>query len=215
MQRSRRPGRRRSPIGSPLGRRGRGRWDPFRIAATALAILIACSLIGAGVGTVIFDFNDRSPEPISESVDDGDGEFERELREALRDNPNDLAALVGLANLRAQLGNLGEAIDLYERALDTAPDDAGIRLDFGRTLADGGRFADAEVQYQKLLEMEPDSIEGRFYLAELYRGWQPSRQEEARRLYEAVVELAPDSFLADQSRDELDRLGDVSATPSM
>lgn len=214
MQRSRRSGRRRTPLRSPLDGRRRGRWDPFRIAATVLAVLIVCSLIATGVGTFVFDFNDRPPRDVQQGVDEGEGEFERELRDTLRDDPDDVAALVGLANLRAQLGDLGEAIDLYERALAIAPGDGRIRLDFGRSLADGGRLADAEVQYQTLLELDSESIEGHFYLAELYRMWQPPRHHDARMHYEAVIALAPDSFLGEQARNEIDRLGDSRATPT-
>lgn len=214
VQQSRQPRQRRTPVRSPVRGRKRGRWDPFRVAATALAVLIACSLIATGVGTLVFDLRDPRPDEVQEASDAREGEFERTLRDTLQENPDDSAALVGLANFRAQLGDLGEAIDLYEQALEAAPNDASIRLDFGRTLADGGRSDDAEVQYQKMLAAEPESIDGHFYLAELYRVWQPPRREDARRHYAAVIEFAPDSFLAEQARNELNRLGGLAATPT-
>lgn len=175
--------------------------------------LIVCSLVGGGVATILLDRSsgdDRAESLPEQSV----GEFEQSLRDAIAADPTDVAPVASLANVLADAGELPEAIDRYEDALALDPGNAAIRFDFATTLAETERRPDAELQFRRVIEADPGSVEAHFYLAELYRGWQPPRTQEAIALYRRVVEVAPDAYLSDRAEEELGQLGALAGTPA-
>ncbi len=211
-----RPPRRTNPFPAPRPSPGRvsqpslRRIGTARLLAAIFALLVVCSLLASGVGTAILDGGFGADEPVEEQGGDVDDEFERSLRERISDDPGDVEAIVSLANLLATTGEVAEAVDWYERALEIEPNNVRTRLDFAASLAAAGRRADAEVQYRTVLTMDGNNIDAHFYLGELYRNWQPPRLAEAIAAYQQVVELAPDAYLAERAEEELARLG---ATP--
>ena len=191
----------------------RRRLDRPQLVFAALGTLAVCSLLTAAIGTVIVDAisqsDDEEPLVVDESADD----LLASLRATAEANPTDPKALVALANYLANTGELDEAIDRYEQALAIDPADWRTRLNFARDLADGGKRPDAEVQFRRVLEAQRDDAEAHFYLAELYRAWQPARPAEAMAEYRRVVQLQPDSFYAQQAAEALAALGQPVATP--
>lgn len=177
-------------------------------------MLIVCSIIGAGVASVWQGRSLRENEENGGVVarDEAAGGFEQSLRDAVAADPGDVTALASLANLLANDGRMAEAIDRYEEAIDLDPRNASIRYDFATSLAQAGRRPDAELQFRRVIEADPANVEAHFYLAELYRTWQPPRTDEAAALYRRVVELTPDAYLADRAEDELRRSG-AAPTP--
>lgn len=129
-------------------------------------------------------------------------------------NPDDVDGLLLLANLLGNSDRLTEAIPLYEQATKMRPDDASIRLDFARALADGSKPADAEVQFLKALAIEPESQAANYYLAELYRMWTPTRSAEAIPLYQRAVQVDSGTFIAELAQDQLEALGAASPAAS-
>jgi tetratricopeptide (TPR) repeat protein len=121
--------------------------------------------------------------------------------------------LLLLANLLGNSNRLDEAIPLYEKATQMRPQDASVRLDFARALADGGKTADAEVQFLKALALEPENQAANYYLAELYRSWTPSRATEAIPLYQRAVQIDGGTFIAQQAMNQLTALG-VASPPA-
>lgn len=184
-----------------------------RFLAVGFVTLIVCSLLGGALGTAFFDsLGDDGGSELD--LQSGNGEFERQLRDRLEANPNDIGAMAALADLLAGTSRLTEAIPWYERALGAAPNDAAVRLDFAEALAKGEKPLDAEVQYKRVLELEPASPGAHFGIAVLYRDWTPPRSAEANAHFQDVIAIAPDSFFAERARDELGRGGTpVSATP--
>lgn len=195
------------------------RWDTGRVVGALFASLIVCSLIAGGLGAIVFDRGPSGSEDgsVGENERPTDTDFERSLRNRIAAAPEDAEAMASLANLLATVGERDEAIDWYGRSLSVRPEDEATRLNFGTTLVEAGLPADAEVQFRRLLEQDDGSPEAAFYLAEVYRSWTPPRTEEAVDLYRLVIELAPDAYLADQARVELDRIdreaGAMGATP--
>jgi cytochrome c-type biogenesis protein CcmH/NrfG len=178
----------------------------MKIGFIAFAMLIVCSLIGSALIYVpfdeLFDFGDGGDD-LSENIPDPNEDVIAEIRQTAEANPDDVNAVLLLADVLGNTGKLDEAIPQYEKAIELAPDDASVRYAFARALADGDRRADAELQFQKVLEMEPDHQAALYYLAELYMEWEPRRQEEAEALYQRAIEADPDSFLASQAKDRL------------
>jgi tetratricopeptide (TPR) repeat protein len=208
-----RPTRPRSQVRRPaalsLRRRVWPKLDLPKLVGVIFVALIVCSLIGAGLGNAFFDQlgDDDPPDPAEESR-----RTEQAFREEIERDPNDTVAMLALANVLANSGQLTEAIDWYERVLALEPENWEARLDFARSLAGGGKQADAELQFRRVIEAQPDNDEAHYDLAELYMGWQPPRTEDAIREYQAVIAAAPDSVLADRAREQLAALG-APATP--
>ncbi len=188
------------------------RLTPIKIVSALFVALLICSLLAASVGDFMLN---RQANPDSDGATNFEsaGEFEESLRDQIRKDPTDAPAMANLANFLANSGRRDEAIDLYEQALAVDPKANQVRLDFAATLANAGKRNDAEVQYKRVIELDPRSAEGHYYLADLYRQWEPSRRSEAIALYQRTIELAPDAFLAQQSSEELARLGAGGATP--
>jgi tetratricopeptide (TPR) repeat protein len=190
------------------------RLDVSRILAGLFVLLVVCSLAIGTVGTAFLDFgNSKSDDENVFSLDDPKiGEFEQTLRDQVAKNPDDLTAIRNLANLLATMRKSDEAIDWYERAVELAPDDLRLRLDFGGALIDAGRFLDAEVQIQKARTIDPQNAEVEFGLGELYRKWTPPRISEALAAYQRTVALAPDDVYGKLAAAELERLGGADST---
>ncbi len=143
---------------------------------------------------------------------DPNGDLIAKQETVVAQDPEDIDGIVLLANLLANTGRMNEATERYERALDLAPDDNGVRLDFARSLQSNGLNTDAEAQFMMVLESDPDNLSGHYYLAQLYMDWRPARRDEARTHFERVLEINPESFLAEQAQLELDALN--RATPA-
>jgi tetratricopeptide (TPR) repeat protein len=177
------------------------------------AFVLAASLVASLVLPILFDAltDDDGSRGDPESID---ASVEEALRKTAEAGGNDPYAFVGLASYLANTGRLSEAIPWYERAIDMAPDDAVVRLNFARSLAAGGMRQDAELQFQRSLELDPESPQTHFYLAELYDTWMPPRLNDAIDHYERTIETGPDTFVAERARERLSTLLGESATPA-
>lgn len=189
----------------------RPKWSRSQVAASVLGLLVVCSLLAGTLGVAVFDLlgeagNDDNGSTLGETT-----ELEQALRDRIVADPNDAASMAELANLLANAGDLTGAILWYEKVLELQPTNTTIRLDFARSLAEGGKQRDADVQFRRVLADEPNNVEAHFYLGELYRRWQPPRPDEAIAEYRRVLELRPDSYLAQRATDALVSLG--AATP--
>lgn len=203
---------------APSFRRRLARANRTQLIFAVLGILVVCSLLAGAVGTIIVDqltspstddtftLNESEPDPV-----------ETELRRDVEENPQDASAAAALANYLANIGNLTEAIDWYERALQLEPDNMDFRLDFAISLSEGNKRADAELQFEKVLEAQPDNAEAHYYLAELYRYWAPPRTDEAALEYQLTIETGPDTLVAELAAQALKELGyatPVAGTPA-
>jgi cytochrome c-type biogenesis protein CcmH/NrfG len=186
----------------------------MKIGFIAFAMLIVCSLVGSALIYIPFDelfgFGDDGSNP-AENIPDPNEDVIAEQRKVVEENPDDVEAVLLLANILGNSGHLDEAIEYYEKAVNLAPDDASVRLDFARALADGDLRQDAELQFHKVLELEPDNQAALYYLAELYMDWEPKRQDEAESLYQKAIDADPETFLASQAKD---RLASIAPTPA-
>ncbi len=129
-------------------------------------------------------------------------------------NPDDLEDILLLANLLGNSNRLGEAIPLYEQALDMSPEDISARVSFARALADGQLVADAELQFEIAVEVDPENQQAHYYLAELYMNWTPVRQGEAVVHYRRAAEIDSTTLIGERSRTQLQTLGADVPPPS-
>lgn len=194
------------------------RTNRMQVVFAIVSSLVICGLIGAALLTVspegLFDGFGSNGEGDLENFQDPNEDVIAQQQTAVAGSPDDLEALLLLANLLGNSGRLAEAIQHYERALQIAPEDADARLSFARALSDGGMSADAELQFKKVLELEPDNQQAHYYLAELYRLSVPPRTNEAIIHYQRAAEIDNTTLISERSREQLATLGVASPTGS-
>lgn len=190
----------------------------MQIAFVIISSLVICGMLGAAVVTIspedLFGTTRSSDDDDSENFEDPNQGVIEEQQTIVASRPDDLEDTLLLANLLGNSGRLGEAIPLYERAIDLAPDDAGVRVAFARALADGGMSADAELQFVKALELDSNNQEAHYYLAELYRAWTPPREAEAIMHYQRAADIDPSTLISERATTQLASLGVATPTGS-
>lgn len=136
-------------------------------------------------------------------LDDGTPERQQEAarayRRALHDDPNLVAAIINLANIRYACDELPEAQALYERALRLDDTFFEAYFNLGNIHHDLGRHGDAVEYYRRALSLNGQYAEGHFYLAVTLE--KLGRSAEARQHWRAYQFLAPDGEWVDLARE--------------
>jgi tetratricopeptide (TPR) repeat protein len=175
-----------------------------------LTSLVVCGLLGGAFVSLSFGdvFGDLfSDDGNDENWEDPNEDIVAAQETVVANNPDSVEDILVLANLLGNTGRLGDAIPLYERALELAPDDTAARVAFAQALAAGDLQVDAEFQLQRTLEIDPNNQQAHYYLAELYLAWNPSRTEEAISHYWRVVQIDPTTLIGERAQTQLDTLG--------
>jgi cytochrome c-type biogenesis protein CcmH/NrfG len=185
---------------------------PFAIIA-----LIAIGLLV--VGSIAAVFSSPSDSGDDDPFEDDaaritPGEEVARLETEIARNPDDAATIGLLAEVLANSGRVAESIPWYERAIELRPQEVPLRIAFARALQRNRSFFDAEVQFKRALDVDPEHQAAAFYLANLYEQMPDPRLADARVWYERAVEADPDSVIAGQARDRLTELGGSNASPS-
>jgi Flp pilus assembly protein TadD len=87
-----------------------------------------------------------------------DGKARENYDQALRQNPNQSSAYLGLGQLLEKQNQLDDAIRNYSKAVELNPTDTGFLL-LGRALERVGRRAEALAAYQAALKLSPENPE--------------------------------------------------------
>jgi tetratricopeptide (TPR) repeat protein len=202
------------PSKPPSFRKRFSRMSRAQASFSILALLVVCSLVATTVGTAIYDdlrnSNSNDPQTV-DSSSSSDPVLEK-MRADVQASPNDPAALAGLANYLANTGSADEAIVWYEKAIALKPDGYTMRLDFALALSKGQKYADAEVQFKKVITAVPNYAQAYLSLGQLYLNWIPPRDADAIAAFNSAISIDPTSVVADRAREELSRL--VGATPA-
>ena len=83
-----------------------------------------------------------------------------EFRNAIQQDPQFGEARAKLGDAYLQVNNPPLALGEYVRAADLLPNDLNVQLEAGKLLLRGGRFQDAKGRAEKLLALDPKSIDG-------------------------------------------------------
>jgi tetratricopeptide (TPR) repeat protein len=128
-----------------------------------------------------------------------------DLRGRLQANPNDLAAIVGLANLYFDAGKFAQSAAYYKRALALDPDNPDTRTDYATALHGENLDLDSLAQLRIVLEKRP-----RFPEALFNRGIVANaigRRTEAIAAFKLFLKVAPNDERAGDARTALGNLG--------
>jgi tetratricopeptide (TPR) repeat protein len=136
-------------------------------------------------------------------LDDGSPERQEEAahayRRALNDDPDLVAAIINLANIRYAKDELAEAQALYERAIILDPSYFEAHFNLGNIHHDHGRYSDASHCYRQALALNPEYPDAHFYLAVTLE--KMGRSPEARQHWKQYQALAPEGEWVELARE--------------
>jgi cytochrome c-type biogenesis protein CcmH/NrfG len=193
-------------------KRPQRRFTTLQLVAAIFTALVVCSLIGGVTASIVFDSwngNSDNNGPIDGSTDTNDDVL-HEMETAAAENPEDAEAQAALGNYYANTNNFDLAVTYYEKAVQLSPEDWTIRLTFAQALMTNQKLSDAELQFDKILDAQPQNATAWYYIGQLYQMWNPPRDDEAIYAYQQVIRYGPDTYVASQAINKLSALG---ATP--
>lgn len=136
-------------------------------------------------------------------LDDGTPERQEEAaqayRRALDEDPDLVAAIINLANIRYARDELAEAQALYERAILLDPTYFEAHFNLGNIHHDHGQYLDAETCYREALALNADYADAHFYIAVTLE--KMGRSAEARPHWRAYQRLAPEGEWVELARE--------------
>jgi len=135
--------------------------------------------------------DDGSPERIEEAV--------KAYRRALDHDPDLVAALINLANIRYSRDELAEAQALYERAILLDPSYFEAHFNLGNIHHDHARYTDAEASYRNALALNNSYPDAHFYLAVTLE--KMGRSVDARTHWKTYERLAPEGEWVELARE--------------
>jgi Flp pilus assembly protein TadD len=108
---------------------------------------------------------------------------------AIRRDPRpDYLTTLGTALLNA--GRHGEAVNVFDKAVQLKPDDAGLWSDLGDALIAAGRACDAVLCFKRTFQLDPQRANAAFKAGALLR--EMGQLDEALALFDASNRLQPD-----------------------
>ncbi len=125
--------------------------------------------------------DDGTPAQTEEAV--------KAYRRALDEDPDLVAALINLANIRYSRDELAEAQALYERAIVLDPTYFEAHFNLGNIHHDHARYGEAEVSYREALALNNAYPDAHFYLAVTLE--KMGRSVDARAHWRSYERLAP------------------------
>jgi hypothetical protein len=147
---------------------------PAQDSDRGLSTAEACFLTGSLL-------DDGTPEHLDEAA--------QQYRRALDHEPDLVAAIINLANIRYAKDELAEAQALYERAIGLDPTYFEAYFNLGNIHHDHGRYLDAEACYREALGLNAGYADAHFYLAVTLE--KMGRSADARAHWRAYQTLAP------------------------
>jgi tetratricopeptide (TPR) repeat protein len=128
------------------------------------------------------------------ALDDGSPERQEEAAQAYRDalerEPDLVAAIINLANIRYARDELAEAQALYERAIGLDQGYFEAYFNLGNIHHDHGAYQDAEMCYRHAVALNPSYADAHFYLAVTLE--KMGRSNDAQSHWRAYQQLAPE-----------------------
>ena len=113
-----------------------------------------------------------------------------EYRTILAEDPTNLAAVIALGNAYFDSAQWGDAVRMYERAVELDPRNADVITDLGTAYRNLGKPDRAIAEYRRALGLEPAHLNARYNLGVVY-AYDLKDYARAIRLWEDLLRLAP------------------------
>jgi tetratricopeptide (TPR) repeat protein len=141
-----------------------------------------------------------------------------ELMQAIQANPRDIAALQELGDLYFTARDYQTAAQWEQKILDIEPDDVTAHLALGAAQYNLGNSADAESHWRRVIELNPSDtdalVEAHYDLGFMYFSANPPDVDNTIVEWQQVIDLAPDSDIAQTVAAHLETLEQWNASGS-
>ncbi len=185
-------------------------------AFVILAVVVAALMIGGTLAALLpmGDSSGDDADTDEPAIQVTPGAEVAKLETQVAANPNDADTIVVLAEVLANSGRLSESYAWFEKGVNLRPDDADLRLAFGRALLRGERWFDAELQLTRANEIDATNATTAFYLGQLAEERPGGDVSVARQWYQEAVDRDPRSLVAQQAQTRISELGGDTASPA-
>ncbi len=119
-----------------------------------------------------------------------------EYRRVLEEDPNNLAAIIGLGNAYLESGAWREAIEQYQQALRIDPQNADVHTDMGTAFRNIGMIDRALAEYRQALAHEPGHLNARYNMGIVY-AYDLHNYSVAIHVWEELLRISPNHPQAD------------------
>jgi tetratricopeptide (TPR) repeat protein len=126
------------------------------------------------------------------------------LRERLKTNPDDLAAIVGLADMYFDAGKFDQAAGFARRALTLDPGNPDVRTDYATALHQTGHDLEALAQLDIVLEQRPKFVQALFNRGIVLQAI--GRRTDAFAAFQRFIAVAPNDPRVVDARGTIDEL---------
>lgn len=180
--------------------------------ATISAVAIGVAGYGLGVRTTA---SANPVTPVASAPMTAQGQIVW-VTEQLQANPTDIALLQHQGDLYYQMGDYGFAAASMEKIITIDPTNVKARLALAAGMFNLGRMTEAEVQWRRVLELDPDNLEAHYDLGFMYLNQVPPDLAKVKGEWGEVLRIAPDSDVAQSISEQMKRLSaapDVGSQP--
>jgi tetratricopeptide (TPR) repeat protein len=181
----------------PRTRAGGGTLRRVALIGAGLVGVVAIAIAGFNLngGTGVPPMS-GSPAPEAEASTGVDPAQVSALMERIQADPSDVASLQALADLYYQAGDFATAGSFLQKILAVEPDDVVALLALGATQYNQGDVTGAEQQWRAVLANDADNVDAHYYLGFMYLAQEPPDMVNARKEWDRVIEIDPDSEIA-------------------
>ena len=176
------------------------------VAVLAGILLGRYGLPGGGDG------DEGLPSTAQDSIVPLDTERVAELMATVQQDPNNKDALFELGERFFEAGEWQTSINWLTKLIAVDPGNLFAMTDIGTANFNLGQPDVAKTTWLKVLEIDPNYVQAHYNLGFLYANVEPQDLDAARREWETVIQLAPDSDLASTAQVHLEGL--LAATPA-
>jgi len=136
------------------------------------------------------------------------------LRAKIAADPADAASLKALADLYAAAGQWADAAAWQGRVVALDQADTDSRLILGVYQFNDSDLAGAEKQWLEVVRLDPEKVEAYYDLGFLYLAKDPPETDKTEQAWQRVINIAPDSAVAQTVASHLSALASSTAAPS-
>ena len=140
------------------------------------------------------------PAPTASAGADAVIQLMADLQACVANNPNNLDCMLELANLYYDLGQYPQAQTAFEAAVKLDPHNVGALVKLAGSYIRQNKFPEAVTTLEEALRLQPNSPELHLLLGLSLSRLDPPQTDRAVAEWRQVIELDPDSALADQAR---------------
>ncbi|MCE2928685.1 MAG: tetratricopeptide repeat protein [Candidatus Caenarcaniphilales bacterium] len=125
-----------------------------------------------------------------------------EYQTILKEDPNNLSALLGAANNFRTLGFKEEAAAMYKETLNHYPNDLFANYNYGLLMQESKNLDEAKSHYEKVIGLNPNFIQAYYVLGLVY--WNQGEKDKAKDYWNKFSSVSSDQNLKDQIKKILD-----------